>query len=115
VLSPVKVFLCNKLPCLGWRSADILQGFVAKNVCWSSANILVLVLRFLWSRRVLLLREILFTLLVASKTGIPENNQPFLKGQRLDIWKGFFVKFFNVNIKKSMNNRRPQNKIFKKN
>jgi hypothetical protein len=26
-LSPVKMFQCSKLPCLGWRSADFLQGF----------------------------------------------------------------------------------------
>jgi hypothetical protein len=27
LLSPVKMSQCSKLPCLGWRSADILQGF----------------------------------------------------------------------------------------
>jgi hypothetical protein len=27
VKSPVKMFQCSKLPCLGWRSADFLQGF----------------------------------------------------------------------------------------
>jgi hypothetical protein len=27
LLSPVKMFQCSKLPCLGWRSADFLQGF----------------------------------------------------------------------------------------
>jgi hypothetical protein len=27
LLSPVKMFHCSKLPCLGWRSADFLQGF----------------------------------------------------------------------------------------
>jgi uncharacterized protein YjbI with pentapeptide repeats len=42
------MILCSKLPCLGLRSADFLQGFFAKNVRWTSANILILVLRFLW-------------------------------------------------------------------
>jgi hypothetical protein len=27
MLSPVKMFLCSKLSCLGWRSADFLQDF----------------------------------------------------------------------------------------
>jgi hypothetical protein len=27
LLSPVKMFLYSKLPCLGWSSADFLQGF----------------------------------------------------------------------------------------
>jgi hypothetical protein len=48
LLSPVKIFYCSKLPCLGWRSALFTRVFFAKNVCWTSANILVLVLRFLW-------------------------------------------------------------------
>jgi hypothetical protein len=26
-VEPSKMFLCSKLPCLGWRSADFLQGF----------------------------------------------------------------------------------------
>jgi hypothetical protein len=44
-----KMFLCCKLPCLGWRSSDFLQGFFfTKNVCWTSANVLVIVLRFPW-------------------------------------------------------------------
>jgi hypothetical protein len=42
------MFHCNKLPCLGWRSADFLQVFFAQNVCKSSSNMRVLVLRFLW-------------------------------------------------------------------
>jgi hypothetical protein len=40
--SPVKMFLCSKIPCLVWRSADFLQVFFAKTVCWTSTNILVL-------------------------------------------------------------------------
>jgi hypothetical protein len=48
LLSPVKMFQCSKLPCLGWRSADFLQGFFAQNVCKSSSNMHILVLRFLW-------------------------------------------------------------------
>jgi hypothetical protein len=48
-VEPCKMFLCSKLPCLGRRSADFLQVFFAKNVCWANANILILVLRFLWS------------------------------------------------------------------
>jgi hypothetical protein len=42
LLSPVKMFQCSKLPCLGWRSADFLQGFFAQDVCKSSSNIHVL-------------------------------------------------------------------------
>jgi hypothetical protein len=45
------MFQCSKLPCLGWRSADFLQGFFAQNVCKSSSNMRVLVLRFLWAKR----------------------------------------------------------------
>jgi hypothetical protein len=53
LLSPVKeMFLCSKLPCLGWRSADFLQGFFAKNIFWTNANLLVLALRFLWPLKV---------------------------------------------------------------
>jgi hypothetical protein len=42
------MFLRSKLPCLGWRSADFFTRFFAKNVCCTSANMLVVVLRFLW-------------------------------------------------------------------
>jgi hypothetical protein len=42
------MFQCSKLPCLGWTSADFLQGFFANNVCKSSSNMRVRVLRFLW-------------------------------------------------------------------
>jgi hypothetical protein len=45
------MFLCSKLPCQGWRTADFLQGFFAKYVCWIKANKLVLVLRFLCPTR----------------------------------------------------------------
>jgi hypothetical protein len=51
LLSPVKMILCSKLPCVGWRSADFLKGFFAKNVCLTSTNILVLALRLLCSFR----------------------------------------------------------------
>jgi hypothetical protein len=44
------MFLCSKLPCLGWRSADFFQVFFTKNVCWTSANLHVQVLRFLWTK-----------------------------------------------------------------
>jgi hypothetical protein len=49
LLSPVKMFQC--LPCLGWRSADFFKVFFAQNVCKSSSNIHIPVLRFLWSGR----------------------------------------------------------------
>jgi hypothetical protein len=32
-VEPCRMFLCSKLPCLGWRSADFFQGFIfTKNV-----------------------------------------------------------------------------------
>jgi hypothetical protein len=55
LLSPVKMFQCSKLPCLGWSIEICLWGgdqqifckvFFAQNVCKSSSNMHVLVLRF---------------------------------------------------------------------
>jgi hypothetical protein len=42
------MFLGSKLPCLGWISADFLQGFFAQNVCRTCANKRVPELRFIW-------------------------------------------------------------------
>jgi hypothetical protein len=43
-LSPVKMFLCSKLSC----QQTFYKVFFAKNDCWTSKNILVLVPRVLW-------------------------------------------------------------------
>jgi hypothetical protein len=47
---PKKWFLWSKLPCLEWRSADFYKVIFPKNIFRTCANILVLVLRFLWFR-----------------------------------------------------------------
>jgi hypothetical protein len=50
---PPKKNLWSKSPCLGWRSANFLQGvFSPKNFFRTSAKMHVLVLRFMWYRPV---------------------------------------------------------------
>jgi hypothetical protein len=43
------MFQCRKLPCLGWRSADFLQGFFAQNVCKTCAEISMSLTLLAWS------------------------------------------------------------------
>jgi hypothetical protein len=49
-VDPWKIWSWSKLPCLGWRSANFLQRCpILQNIFRTSANILVLVPRFLCS------------------------------------------------------------------
>jgi hypothetical protein len=43
LLSPVKMILCSKLPCLGWRSAYFLQGFIPLWINYLSSGVKTLV------------------------------------------------------------------------
>jgi pterin-4a-carbinolamine dehydratase len=53
--TPETLFLLSRLTFLWWRTADFYKFFSKKFFCRTSANILVLVLRFLWEKRALLL------------------------------------------------------------
>jgi hypothetical protein len=46
-VEPCKMFLCSKLPCLGGDLQTFYKVFFSKNVCWTSGNLIVLVIRFL--------------------------------------------------------------------
>jgi hypothetical protein len=58
LLSIAKIFVCSKLE-KRVEISRLFTRFFAKNVCWTGANTLVLVVRFLWSPPAAVLHSLL--------------------------------------------------------